>query len=352
MTRFSTHVAALVFTGFAGCAEAPTVLGSIDVPLTAPGPDGSVYHLPPTSRLVLSKVGFFDTISLQDDGPSLTVQAPPGTYSATMDHAGISDVWPLIRTAPNGTAITVPARLELPPIITVAANQTTSLVIRFHSGLAPITFSVGSIDISVEVDGDPGAALQIQIAAPSLEAVFVSVGDLAPPELASRLPTNGAVGGYLLTAETVGPWMLTRTDTVCAATIASPVVTGHPGFIQLVAEALTANGPRLCITQDHPGLAFVTADFPTRQGAALTPLLSDLPALRVQVRHTLLADVRANVLDGSTLRLDLVAGAHEITTRVDLHAEVPHEGGTRFDHWYSITERGEGTMSVGGVMAH
>ena len=358
MTRLALGPAAFAFAvvAGAGCAAPPTPgpVGYISVALTAPGSGGAIYRLPP-SLLELDSPTFQGLFSLDDDAPSKILALPIGDYAVSAFHfsGGDDPLWPLIRQDPTGSTATVPAALELAPMISVAENQTTALVLRFHiPSLEPITFSTGDVAVSVEVDGGPGSVVQFQIGAPEnmLSVQYLGAGLTAPAALAPRLPASGQPGDrYIVTAHIAGPWAITGDGRVCAPATASIDVAGNAGFVQLMAEAPPAELQPICLRQASPGQLQVSMVF-QHAGPATTPLLLDLPAPKYFITHDFFATVAADAFDGRTLRLDALGGARltdfVVFAQIDAQIATLPGGGMVTDRWYEVAEVGIATMTV------
>ena len=354
MARSLSCLAALVFVaGGVGCAEAPASgpTGYITVPLVAPGAGGVTYRMPPNTQLNLSQGGQLVAIfGLDDDAASQTIEVSPGDYTVRLtDLAGDTTVWPLIKLSPDGTTETVQGVLDLPPTISVTNHQTTPLVIRFHvAAIGPITFDVGAIDVSVEVDETAATAFDVTITAPSLTAGFVLVGAHAPPALPPRLPALFATGdGYSVTAHTTGPWSIVTSNFICAPVTVSVSATGNPGWVNLVAEAPPAPVTSLCIQQAGPQQAIVFMVF-SRTGAPTTPLLADLGDRQYFVEQDVSAQIAADLFDGFTLDLRRLSGPHPASLFVFATIATPVSPLTAFDTWYQVDESGNATVTLTG----
>jgi hypothetical protein len=354
MMRSLIGPAAVLFVvaGTAGCTEpaAPESLGHIAVPLTAPGSGGATYRLPPNTLLLLSSGGFFGSFSLDDDAPSLTVDVPPGDYSVFLsDSDGDTTIWPLRRQNADGTVDIVPGTLDLTSMITVTKDHTTSLVIRFHvAGIVPITFSLGSVDVTVVVDETP-ASFDFEFEAPALTVASAVFSATAPAVLASRLPATGSMGDrYVLHAQTTSPWSILQPDVVCAQVSLSVEAGGNQGFIDMLTEAPASGNEQLCIFQGQSTFAQIfTTVF--HDGPATTPLLSDLGDHPYFIGHSLDAFLEANVFDGKTLHLDVLAGTHSAPMHLfaEIVAEIPDANGAiTFDPWYQYNANGAGTTTL------
>jgi hypothetical protein len=340
----------------AGCmqAPAPESTGYISIPLTATGAGGVIYRMPPNTQLNLSQGGqFVAGFGLDGDATSQTLEVAAGDYGVSLiDLAGDTTVWPLTRVNPDGTTEVVQGLLDLTPTITVADHQTTPLVIRFQvGGIGPITFHVGAIDVSVEVDETGATAFDFTITGPSLTTGFVFAGPNAPAALAPRLPAlNDSGDSYTVTMHTTGPWQFLVANLLCAPATATVSATGNQGFVELMGEATPTGFDQLCLQQVAPQQAFLFMSF-FRQGPAATPLLSDLGDQQYFVGHDFSAQVAADVFDGFTLDLRPLAGAHPASLFVfgNISAETSTpDGGTTFDTWYQLDEIGDATITLTG----
>jgi hypothetical protein len=345
MTRFLLGIAPFlfVFAGSAGCTEAPESVGSISIALTAPGAGGSTYRLPPGTSLFLSTPTFGRQLSLDDDAPSVTVQVPPGDYSVSLfDSGGDTTVWPLQRQNADGTTETVSGTLDLTPTISVVENQTTDLVIRFHVVGSSVTFSMGSVDVSVDVDETPSpSSWDIVFSVPSLVVWNVTIGATAPAELPPRLPALNDTGDrYTLTLHTVGAWFITQPNAVCIQITGSSIdAGGNPGFIELIAEAPPSGDAQLCLNQDNGGSLVISFN---RQGHATTPLLSDLSDGAFLINYSVEAAFFTSVFDGTKLHFEALLGTRFAFLSMNGHIST-FPG---FDPWYSMAENGNGTLTV------
>jgi len=352
MTRHVLRPALCLFAAVvgSGCVEPSASVGSIAIPLTAPGPDGSTYHLP-SAVLRLDNPGYHAAFSLDVDGSSTTFDVPAGDYSVSAFHfAGDGDLWPLIREDADGTLTTVLATLDLAPAITVVENQTTGLVFRFHiPSVGPITFSLGSVAVSVDVEGSPASSLDFVISAPSMQVTLLGFGS-GPGVLLSRLPGAGSTGdGYQVIAQVAGPWSLASPNQACAPVFATASATGQPGFVDLVREVPTSD--RLCIEKgDHTTVIQVSFH---RVGNATTPLLSDLgdgQPFVIDNRAVVILDDNGAVFDGRVLRLDALLGSRPelviMASDVGVAAGTLPDGTTLSNEWFQFQENATGTLAL------
>lgn len=347
MTRISSATTTLLFltTAAMGCATAPAPerVGHVDIPLTATGAGGAVYHLPAGTTLELFNDSFVGPFSIDGDGASISVDVPPGTYSSVLfSAAGSTTLWPLVRQNADGTTQTVQAMLDPIPDVTVTENQTTPLVIRFHvAGAGPISFTHGSVAVSVTVDED-GGVFQLAIDAPAVTFSGVADGS-APPQLAGRFPANGAVIGYHASAQTTGPFAFTNPGTVCAPATASVTVATPSAQLQdYVTEATSPDDTRICIDQFAPGNVSLVIQL-LRFGTPVTPLLSDLTSQEIVADLDIEAVLNADVFDGTTLRPGALLGTQSAGMFLSGGLFVPTPDGSEFNEWFQITGFGNGT---------
>lgn len=262
---------------------------------------------------------------------------------------GDNTVFPLTRENADGTFDRVLGTLDLTPTITVVENETTPLVIRFQVAIiGPITFTLGSVDVSVVIDETDASSFDIELSVHELTTSFAFVEDAAPAELGPRLPATGDTGdSYVATMHTAGPWVFTGSDFVCAPVTATIKANGNQGFADLVAEAPPRDTQQLCIQQVTPQRAIVSVNF-FSFGAAKTPLLSDLGDAQFFINHGIGAEIAANIFDGTTLHLNALAGLRATSTSISgtIGAEFITQDGSTFEFWYSLFESGDGTIAL------
>ncbi len=350
MTR-STFLLAVFLVAIvgAGCVAAPPSepVGSIEVPLTAPGANGATYRLPPGTLLAVASGTFGGSFPLDGDAPSLMVSLPPGIYGVSLfNAAGYGSTWPLTRQNPDGTVETVQATLlDLVPLLTVTEGQTTPLAIRFHVATAgPIAFSHGTVLAFLEIDEADATSFQFVLDAPSLSTFDVRPTPFAPPELAPRLPSPGSTGqSYRVTAQTIAPWFQLGSDTVCANVSAAASGAGEGRWADLLFEAQSADQAFICIRQIGPQRASI--DFSTtHRGPALTPLLADLGDRIYQVSYRAGGEVAADAFDGTTLHLSAITGTRP--TSLSLFANIAVLDGPGVQPWLDLFELGDASHTV------
>jgi hypothetical protein len=133
--------------------------GTLQAELTAVGPDGATYSLPPGTALTfnLPPVGDAggqpDSIQFDSTTAIQSFSLPPGTYSAQLVLPGDGGVT-LVRTSSTGS-LSVAAILDDPQpySFTVTAGATTNLVFHFTiAQVGQVTFGPGTLSTSLDVD--------------------------------------------------------------------------------------------------------------------------------------------------------------------------------------------------------
>lgn len=332
----------------AGCTDAPEAeaVGQVVIQLTATGPDGSVYQLPRNTFLSLENSSFHGQFPLDERRSSITVKAPLGEYAVELtSFDGHTTEWPLSRRRPDGVVQTVSATLDLTPSITVVADEVTPLVLRFHvAGVVPVTFSAGSIQVSVSVDEVAGSSLTFRLATSSIGVTDVLPGDeTMPAALLSRLPALGETDiEYAITLRTVGPWLFNGAGQVCAPVEASHEADGHPGFVDLVTESPPSQGDTICINQSEDRATLSTSGF--RFGTATTALLSDLGADEYFIHHSIFMSFEEEIFDGQTLHLNRLAGARPMDAFMG--ASIAASINNSFHFWFDMFLNGDGISTL------
>jgi hypothetical protein len=307
LTRAGVLVALLGACG-AGAADRP---GAIDVALVTTAPDGTVYRLTAGARLELFGGSYFDSFSLDGDGPLVSINVPPGDYFASLVHpSGYTDVWPIERTRPDGTVDVVNAVLAtpMPAALTVPDGFSVSLELSFHLAGGIITFAQGTIDISVGVTqvGATGARVDASAALSVDSAVF---GVTGPPLLATRLPGSGTTGlSVSMTGSLTGVWTVRSSRLVCNPIALSVSATGNPGFDDLVTEA--SGTTELCVLGGPEQPPFVIIRM-MRTGLSSTPTF-DFSAPELFFSMSVRGALPAPAYDGLTLDLDRLNGTFDL----------------------------------------
>jgi hypothetical protein len=350
MTRISwcSTTLVVVTTAAIGCAASqdPERVGHIDVPLTAIGPGGAVYRLPPSTSLELLGSSFRDALSLEGDDASVRIDVPPGNYSAFLiNPAGFTITWPLSRQNLDGSIDSVQATLDPIPQIGVNENQTTALGIQFHVlGDTVISFTRGTVAVSISVDGSAATSrFELSFDAPMLSFAGTA-SQSAPPDLAGRFPANGRTVSYTADVETTAPFALQNRTTVCA-----PAIMRSRGvsleLSDFITEA-TSDAVSICIAQFSSATLALTIQA-NRVGPPVTALLADLTDQVVAVNYGVEAFFNAFLFDGTTLQLGPLLGVQ--STEMFLFGSVlafrADQGG--FDSWYNVSSdaASQGTSS-------
>jgi hypothetical protein len=234
----------------------------------------------------------------------------------------------------------------------VTEGQTTSLVVRFRIPvIGPIVFTTGTVEISIDVVETETTSIDLVIAAPSLTVQSVSLGDLAPAQLVSRLPSvNDSADSETVTIHTDGPWHAVTADLVCAPVVITVGAMGSAGFVNLAAEAPPSGNEEMCIQGGGPGQHRTLINVGLfRVGSALTPLLSDLGDRQFLIEHLAGFWIEEDLFDGSHVALDRISGTQSV--EFDVSAVIfemvgTPAGGTDFNFWADVFETGNGTLTV------
>src|SRR5262249_26254980 len=143
----------------AGCGRVSsggnTPTGSVQVALATMGSDGASYQFPPgtTIELFNGNTNFFGNFPIDGTETALTEIIPIGNYTATLSFPNTGPVQ-LVRTS-GVTSTTVPATWTdgQPFTFGIAPNVTTPIVLHFSvTGFADITFQVGRVEVSIDVN--------------------------------------------------------------------------------------------------------------------------------------------------------------------------------------------------------
>jgi hypothetical protein len=322
----------LVMIGGAGCLDAaPGSTGRVTVPLVASGADGASYRLQPGTRLLLNAPSYSREIPLDGDGPSITVDVPPGDYHPFVrDNLGRTTAFPLDRIAADGTVTLVEGTLELPAPFTVAAGETTAVTLRFHVAVSEvITFTLGAVAVDVAITETTATAYRIELAGLELD-LEVDAPVSVLPELAPR-------HDVVITAVTGAAWRIADPTTACATATVSWQT--NLDQVDVFEEAIDEAVPHeLCITQFGPGFARIALAL-TRLGPPRSSLLARFSAVRVTTVFSL--DVAADVFDGTTLRLAALATIQPAAVGLGVNFESQLEDGA-FQQLTRLREAGGG----------
>lgn len=347
----------LVVFGFTACMgdqDPEPALGHVDMALVTAGAGGTLYRLPVGTEVLAFGLAVHH-YSLDVDSPTMTVDIPTGSYQILLvNNVGYMTEWPLERMTPDGIVDTVQATLEPISAITVVANQTTPLTLRFRvADTSIITFTQGSLQIGVEVDeiGDQGndAGKSFRIVIPSLTTSKI-VG-AAPPELIAQLPENGTINGSLvITALRSSQWFVSNSSTVCTRMQVQIEVMGVPTFAAIIEEqnlAPTSFGTRFCFRQATPTSGFFTM-VRDRQGLALTSIFSNFGERQYEFEFILTVHVNTMLYDGATLDLRALKSPTPSLVQADAAIYEVHIGEAEpYELWYRLLNSGDGIMEFG-----
>jgi hypothetical protein len=319
-------------------------VGTVGVALTATDASGASYRLTPGARLRMISGTYWDELALDGDSAFVRLDVPAGDYSAELVHDTINGVrWPLERTDLDGTVETVVATLTtpMPAALTVPADGQTNLVLRFEvPGFGPITFTHGSVDVSIDVVESSAGGVEIGVEGP-VTVNTVIVGATAPPQLADRMPATGATPYVGITVRVTGEWEQSWSTGVCAPATVTIYGGGHQGLHDLMIEALEG-----AVTVCVDGGSSIVQVYSFSSGAGFTPTFGDLGALTMSFLTVVNADLPAPVFDGQTLDLDPAVGVTTVpaTWLFRVNGRMPTDAA--MSTWYRASLAGDVTLSL------
>jgi hypothetical protein len=143
--------------GSGGTGNGSETVGSVEVALSAIGPDGATYSLPQGTGLVIAPVptGTTTIVGLNATTATQSFTIPPGNYALTLQGGTDAGAFTLNRTANSGPSTVVALLTDKQPrSVTVATNQTTSVPFHFIvPQIGNVTLSTGTLATSLQVDG-------------------------------------------------------------------------------------------------------------------------------------------------------------------------------------------------------
>ena len=298
-------VAALVA---AGCVHEDEATGSVAAALTAVDGDGATYRLPSGTALQLYNTTYYDEVSLDGDAAVVTIDLPVGDYGAALYHPYVSgNLWPLERTAPDGTVRIVDGYLvtPMPQSVSIFEGTTTSLALVFEvPEFGEITFAEGALDVSLEVEETTAGGVDLA-AGGYYTITSVWTSPTAPDGLADRLPHEADIVEVGVNATVTGPFAKSSSIAACAPAQLTAIGSGNPAMIDLLIEA--NDQQRICVFATEPPRLMIQG---VRAGAALTPTFADLFSGSWFFVGGVMVDLPAPVFDGHTLDLDPIAGTN------------------------------------------
>jgi len=337
--------AALACLALVACTAPEPAAGKLAVALTAPGPDGSIYRLPASTFVALDSGAFSDLIVLDGASSTLSIDVPPGTYTAELQGNLFADgVLPLERTLIDGSVQTAYARLTSanPASVTVSAGLTSALRYDFQTAGGTLSFAQGSLDIDVHVTevGADGADTSFAALASTTQ---VTVHRNAPAALIASLPAVGDRNANVtVVASLSGAWAQLGVDTVCAPAAVSfrgADGSARVGLRDLVSETLGGEA-NVCVDRATPQVVSIGL---SREGAPTTGTFTGLGQASFFYAFGIHASLPVSVLDGHlTLDLDAFAGRRALPGTVTTTVFADDASET----WYRATHTGTVTVEI------
>ena len=149
----------------ASTGEGDHSIGSLNIALSAVGPDGATYSLPASAIASLYSSGslFMSTGVGGAGAASASYNLPTGPYTMTLSPGGGVDAgqpWTLTRAGDGGTASVVAYLVDAQPYaIDIQSNQTTTSTFHFVvPSVGNVTLSTGTLTTAVQVDGGSAEA--------------------------------------------------------------------------------------------------------------------------------------------------------------------------------------------------
>jgi hypothetical protein len=141
-------------------------LGAIEATLTAIGPDGATYSIPPSITFVVTPfdptnpaadAGASFTLAFDGTSPTQSFSLPAGSYHAQFNNP-TGNTYTLTRAGDGGATTAQATLLDVQPFtFTVTPQTTTPLTFHFDLlSLGPVTFGTGTLQIAMQVDAGEG----------------------------------------------------------------------------------------------------------------------------------------------------------------------------------------------------
>jgi hypothetical protein len=295
--------------GLAGCGKVSTgsdgPSGSVTVALATTGPDGATYQFPAATFLETfnTTTGFNGFFPIDGAETVLTETIPVGSYQTFLVTSDGGPVQ-LVRTL-NGTSQPVSATWTDPQPFTfnIMQNMTTPIVLHFTVvGLGDITFQVGRVQVSIDVD-----PTTTTMPTQEQESATLSItSQTLAPGLGLEMPlglTVGEVDAETINATLTTPFTQESPSFVCAsATLSALSSTGSAAFNTLVAElgGSPATPASVCVFDE--GANDILELELVRDGAAPADQQAFLPGNNYQFFGLVEFNV-GDIYDGTTLKL-------------------------------------------------
>lgn len=347
MSKRGMSLLACWMIGIAGCGvEDATQLGTLEVPLTAPGADGALYRLPTGTALHVHAGDFFDAIVLDGGQGSIAADLPTGFYAGSY----LTDAdrrtpasWQLIRQDPDGTVATVEASLDPIPSFMVSSGASTQLALQFHVARAgTIQFAFGDLGIALVAVEEPAASYAFELAG-AVTAYDLRMTSTAPAGFVARLAPLDAAEIHYVARGSMAGWHLAGENTACAAATFAVTVDGPSAASDAVHESLGEDPVELCIVQSDSLATWYLQSW--RAGAPTTALFSDLDVASVFALKSFSGSFRDVVLEHGALHLDRLTSPR--TTTAHLYLQLGDSvDAPRVNTWATLAAEGEGSMTV------
>lgn len=334
--------------GSPGCADSPREVGRVDVALVAAGTSGIAYRLPAGTMLHASDGTFTENFSLDGDTASALFDLPVSVYTIDLvDASGqVPASWSLIRQLPDGSSDTVPATLTMASSITVAANQTASLELRFRVATGEvIQFLHGQIQTTVVVDESTATSYDIEITGNASNFSAIETPAL-PSQVGALLEASGNTSITMSASlSTDGPWQQTASDTACATAHVNGL---SASGAQLIADHFAQSAApevNVCLRRAADGsteLAIDTIQF----APGSTPTFADFGDRQLAIESIVFFRFPLPVFDGHTLDLAALTGVRSGVLQVDVIGLAADPGTTGpFNLWYNGGFDGSGSLT-------
>jgi hypothetical protein len=314
----------------AGCgSEAPAPpaehTGTLSAALSTTGPDGATYKFLNGTRLQVATPQWMTSFPV--DGPEavFTKQLAVGSYTLELT------TWTVLERTYNGVSKIVQAEwLDPHPIpFSILENQTTPVVLHFRvTGLGDITFAVGNLAVTVEVEN----ATTTNATRAREDGTFTvnsqTFADPAAP-YAAPLTVDPAVTHFQgIGVNATGPWEHRFGTMVCRPVSVAAISnsTGDDPVQRRLFQILVGGAGELCIAdqgaQDSFTLNLVA------EGAVPGDQTAYLPEPSY-FRNIFVSGSIGDVFDGATLRQTVLAEGVPVSSGQFMHLLISNTTGTQ-----------------------
>jgi hypothetical protein len=322
---FALTPAMLTACGSEGAAQPAEHTGTLSAALSATGPDGATYKFLGGTRLQVSTPQWMTSYPI--DGPEavFTKQFAVGDYTLDVTTSTV-----LERTY-NGVSKIVSAEwLDPHPIpFSIVENQTTSVVLHFRvTGLGDITFAVGNLAVTVEVENATTTNATKAREDGTISVTSQTFADPAAP-YAAPLTVDPATPHFQgIGVHATGPWEHRFGTMVCRpVTVASfSNSNGDDPIFNRLLQMLGSGTGELCIADQGAQDSFIlnlvaNGPVPANQAAYL-PEAS-------YFRNVFVSGQIGDVFDGATLRQAMLSDGVTISSGQFMHLLTSNATGTQ-----------------------